>query len=385
MPYVSLRAATVFLLVGPVLAIGCGVATSASRPNPMAPVSSPALRVLSPYTYEWFLRAEILVARGKLKEACTAYEQALASSEEDPYVLARWARALDLVGDEPRAAEVLQHATELGPRAEIVWLTRGQLALRHQRFDEAVQSFERAEQVAPGSLEGTFALADTLTAMGAPERAHAVLERAAARAQGPLLDTLRTQLQLALSRGDAGSSYTQSQQLLTWGAVDDRSLEHAASLQLAAHSPWRALALLQHVPLAPGNVRLRLDALLALDRCNEALTLLDNHEPALLGGEAAVAEAYLRCDAATRALPIAELLVARDANAANLALRGRVALAMGDAQAAAQDLSAALANNPSDAAARIALSNALVAGGMRELAAELAEVLPEVLAEQRAQ
>src|SRR5262245_18084499 len=87
-------------------------------PAPAAPAAAPARRFVSPYSYEWFIRAELHVAAGRYAEAVEAYEMALTSADDDAYVLARLAEAQDHAGETEAAARTLRTGLELDPQSE---------------------------------------------------------------------------------------------------------------------------------------------------------------------------------------------------------------------------------------------------------------------------
>src|SRR5262245_14492021 len=92
------------------LSLLLAVAGCASPPQPLASTTSPSVQphapqpaprpraFVSPYSYEWFIRGELLVARGAYAQAAEAYRSALASADDDPYLLSRLADALDRAG-----------------------------------------------------------------------------------------------------------------------------------------------------------------------------------------------------------------------------------------------------------------------------------------------
>jgi tetratricopeptide (TPR) repeat protein len=168
-----------------VAACGAPQGPSAATPTGTAPAAAqpePARRAfVSPYSYEWFVRAELYAATGRHAEAVAAYEAALTSADDDPYVLARLAEAQERAGNHGAAQSSLERALKLDPRSEAAWLARGRIAERRDQVAQALEAYERAESAAPLSPDAPLALAALLRRTSHPERASAVLARFAAR------------------------------------------------------------------------------------------------------------------------------------------------------------------------------------------------------------
>src|SRR5436305_2089320 len=125
-------------LVSAALSSVAGVAQA--QPAAAAPASASPARAhafVSPFSYEWFVRAELLLARGQYAAAAEAYRTALTSADEDAYVFARLAEALDRSGDAAGASEALQAGLQIDPQSEAIWLERGAIAARSGRVEDA--------------------------------------------------------------------------------------------------------------------------------------------------------------------------------------------------------------------------------------------------------
>src|SRR5262249_28245241 len=153
-------------------------------------------------SYEWFIRGELLAARGEHAAAAEAYEAALSSADDDPYLLARLADARDLAGDSAGAAHALDTALEIDPESEAAWLQRGAIAERRDEVPAALAAYEHAQEAAPRNPDAPLALARVLRAQGSQERAVAVLERFAAQSERGSAAALEARLELARARGD---------------------------------------------------------------------------------------------------------------------------------------------------------------------------------------
>ncbi|HKU37049.1 MAG TPA: tetratricopeptide repeat protein [Polyangiales bacterium] len=365
----SLRAAVCLL------ALGCAGTVVQSAPQADAARPPVAARhVGSPYAYEWFMRAEILRAKNQLEPALEAYRLALSSADEDPYVLARYAGALDLAGQTGRAQDVLRDAFAQDPQAEAAWLVRAQIAERSGQLSAALEAYERAEASAPSSPGAPLALAALLDRQGQPERARAVLARYEARSLPGTTGAQRARLREAVLRKDARAAYVEARGLRTLLGADVAMLARAAELLLAERHCSLALELLAPLERRHEHAELRLRALLACAQLGAAEQLLRETDPELLGGTLAVARAYLRIGRAAEALEIASAyrLAHPDDRAATL-LVAQAELARGAYVEAAEAFSRVPAAASGGSEAREGLVRALEAAGASELASEVAQ------------
>ena len=351
-----------------------------------------ARRFASPYGYEWFLRAELLRGRGQLAAACESYRAALAGADEDPYVLARLATALDQLGDHAGARTVLRDAQQLEPNAEVVWLAEAELAERSHEpgsFELASAALERAEQVQPLSPRGPLQLAALLRARGYPERADAVLLRFEARSLPGTAGALAARLSRALSGGDAQRIWQATLPYRLNAPPQLDLLRQAARMLLVRGRPAQALRLLELVPEQTGEDNLRLAVFAACGRYAEAELWLREHPPQVADDWLAAAQVYLalgRLDAAADSIEAARLAPREAGEPAADSFKTRaprlqlmaaeIADASGAYARAAQLFAELPAGSADSAAARRGLARALTAQGLAELAGELATVSP---------
>jgi tetratricopeptide (TPR) repeat protein len=326
-----------------------------------------------PFSYEWFVRGELLLAREQYAAAAEAYRMALSSADEDPYLLARLAEALDRAGDAAGAENALQAGLEVDPQSEAIWLERGTIARRAGRIGDAIAAFERAEAAAPASPDAPLALADLLRAQGNAERAAAVLERFAARADARGEGVLRARIELARVRGDRAALARAARAWLRRAPVDAEVLAHLAADLLAAGEPALAARVLAVTPPAAVDARVALAVALALARSEQVELLLAVTPPDRVGGTLEVAEAYLRIGRSERAL--AALEEAGDADPSRRALlTGLAQLDLGNVAAAARELSRVPPGSAYAARARSALAEALQSAALGALATEVGAV-----------
>jgi putative PEP-CTERM system TPR-repeat lipoprotein len=97
------------------------------------------------------LRAEALLALGRLEEAGEATTRALAEAPLHVAANQVEARRLAAVGEMAAARERLRTITDLAADNVGYWLLRGQLAMADIDFAAAAEAFARAEEIAPAS------------------------------------------------------------------------------------------------------------------------------------------------------------------------------------------------------------------------------------------
>lgn len=368
------------------LSLLLAIAGCASQAQPVAGATSPAVQpgapqpaprpraFVSPYSYEWFIRGELLAARGAYAQAAEAYRAALASADDDAYLLARLADALDRAGQRGEADEALQAALERDPQSEAAWLARGGIAARTGASAQAIEAYERAEAAAPGSARGPFALAALLAAKGNAERAAAVLQRFAARSGRSAPSALRAQLELARVRGDRAGLVQAARRWLDHAPRDPEAMRAVAAELLVAGDPALALRMLSALPARSAvDGPLLLDAQLALRADGAVEALLATTPAADLGGILRVAEAYVQIGQPQRALlALSERATAEEREPHRRSLvTARAMLAAGDAAGAAE----AAATIPEGSAYRTAalevIAGALRASGLPETGREI--------------
>jgi tetratricopeptide (TPR) repeat protein len=351
--------------------------------------SSAAPRYASPYTYEWFVRAELLRGRGQLDAAIEAYRTALAGADEDAYVLARLATALDERGDPAAARKLLDEALEQEPDSEAAWLARAQLAEHAKDTASAFEALERAEQAQPLSPRAPLALAALLRAQGSPERADAVLMRYETRSLPGTRAAQAVRLHRALASQDPDRIFAATLPYRSGAPLEAAELEQAASLLLERGRVAQAERLIALVPETPNETGLRLRVLAACARFADAETWLAGHEPSSAEERRAAARVYLatgRPELAAQLVELERSLGQRGAlgSSGSAALSGggddtpgwqlvaaEIELARGAYARAAQLFAAVPVESSAHAEAQRGLSDALLAQGMAELAAEV--------------
>jgi predicted Zn-dependent protease len=282
---------------------GARTPTSAASPAARRQPQPTARSFVSPYRYEWFIRAEVYAATGRYAEAVEAYQMALTSADDDPYVFARLAQAEDQAGENDAAARTLAAGLALDPQSEAIWLARARIAERHGDVPAALEAYERAEAAAPSAPDAPFALAALLRRTGHPGRASAVLDRFAARNATSVTPPPRpfaVDPRLALDTALAFHDAARVEHLLATTPPDQLGGPVAAAeAYLAIDRPARALELLAERSTAndPDPHRRSLvqaQALLLTGRPTEAATLA-----------AAIPKASAHHHAATRVLALA--------------------------------------------------------------------------------
>ncbi len=336
---------------------------------------------VSPYAYEHFVRAELEAARGNDVAAVREYRMARTGPSDDAFVIARMAEALERSGSHEAADRALEEGDALDERSEAIALARATIAMQRDNLDVALRQTVRAAEYAPESEAPILLLAQLLERMDAGQRAGAVLERA-----GNSSAALRARVTSAIRRHDSVAAADALEHLLRVAPVRADEIRTAARLALQEGRPALAVHLLEHLadvsvvaarepsaPSAPAlseDAALRVRALLASGRHEEAEGLLRFSAPEVFGGVGAHAalllEARLFEDAA-RAAESAYALGDIEA----LVVLGHARLALGDAPGAA----AAFARVPSGArgagSARTGLRDALRMGGLPTVADEL--------------
>jgi tetratricopeptide (TPR) repeat protein len=344
---------------------------AAVKPPPAQPT-----RFASPYTYEWFIRAELLRASGKLDAAIEAYRTALAGADEAPEVMARLATALDERADpdaHKRALELLDDALALAPESEAVWLARAQLFVHAEQLDRAYDAYEHAEYAAPGSARAPLALAALLRAHGHNERAEGVLLRFRARVLPGSADAHAAELAAALASDSSERVFAATLPYrLGRAPVAAQGLLDAAHLLIEQQHPALALQVLEAAPRSPRARSLRLSAAVEVGSLATLEAWLTVNEPADSQERVLTARAQLllgRPEAAASTLE-AEQLLHPDQPSLQLTAAD-VELARGHYAHAAELYARVPASSRAGAAAEQGLGRALSALGLPALSAEL--------------
>lgn len=367
---------------------------SAAVPARTAPRASS--HFASPYTYEWFIRAELLRANGQLAAAIEAYRAALAGADEEPVLAARLATALDEHGEHARALELLDEALPLDPNSEAVWLARAEILARggaatkcprpaisgtgaggscSDRLDEAIAAYEHAERAAPHSSRAPLSLAALLRVQASPERAEAVLLRFEARSLPGTAGAYQSRLARALASGDAERVFEASQPFrLGVVPANGHLVLDAARLLLERDQPGLALQVLEVVPPTPLAAALQLRALLAVGSLASLDVWLAQHEPSDPEVRLLAARANLLLGRPERAASLIEADVLLRPDAADLQLTAaEVELQRGHWARAAEAFARIPRGSSAGKAAQLGLSRSLGALGLGPLAEELAQ------------
>jgi tetratricopeptide (TPR) repeat protein len=245
-------------------------------------------------------------------------------------LLARFATALDELGQHADADAALSDALAIDPASEAAWIASAELAVRRGDIARAMLAYERAEAAAPASSTAPLALAALLRTQHDEERALAVLERYEARMLPGSTGAVRARLALALARDDASGAYAAAQAWLARSNAADDALGVTARALLAERRAPLAKRLLDALPPRDSHAALRLAVLLACAERDAVENLLAQAPADALGGLLAVARAYAAIGREAQALELAQLAAARDPHdRAALSLRSELALRLG--------------------------------------------------------
>jgi tetratricopeptide (TPR) repeat protein len=344
-----------------------------AQPQPSArAVPAPEnLPFVSPASYEQLIRAELHVSRGEPREAVAAYRAAIAFGDDEPYLLARLAQALDATGDARGAHEAIASALAIAPNAEAPWLAAARIARKHGDHEASQRAYERACASAT-SAASALERVEYLRELGNHERARDALRELAKRDAASVSERLRIDLELAIAEKNPDELARRARD---WAALVPMQAHpglgrRAARALLDAGRPHAALLLLDALPVDPSDAELRLDALLALGRTAECEHLLATTPPDWLGGPVALARAYLAIDRADAALSLLEERTARPERGREC-LIGRALVDVGRSTSAASAIMQALRDPTQRAAAKQALAAALEASALPALASEI--------------
>ena len=339
-----------------------------------------AARFASPYTYEWFIRAELLRGQGQLPAAIEAYRIALSDADEDAYVLARLGSALAEHGEDRAAAAAVERALELEPGSEAGWLARALLSERRGDSEAMLGALERAEQAEPLSPRAPLRLSAWLRQHGHPERAQAVLLRFEARSLAGTRRAQLVRLQHALATRDPDQVFAATAPFRLFGVRAPEPLTEAARQLFERSRPAEALRIIELVPETPNESTLRLKILEACGRWPAVEGWLLLHDASDHDDRLELARAQLvlnRPDVAAQILD-AERLQGFDDSASQL-LAADVDLANG-AYASAADRYSRVTGSRGQRAARDGVAHALVGAGLAALADEVTSGEPSPVA-----
>jgi tetratricopeptide (TPR) repeat protein len=339
-------------------ALGSG----AARPGP---------RFVSPYAYEWFVRAELARSQGDPAGAVQGYERVLAGDTEDPYVLARLAQAQLALGAFDAAEASLALALQLDPSSESAWLARGELAERRGQTEAALASYQAAARVAPDSAQPLRELARLLREQGHPERSLALWQERQSAATPGRAAAAQLELERALADRDP-------ERVALWltrvvreqGTIPD-ALGRGVRTLLDAGRAELAVPLLGGLGSDPAAGALRLQVLLAAAEYAGAEQLLASEPAEALGGTLTVVAAYLRLGQPERAEERLAEVAEVPGDWPRQRLAGQIALELARCSEAAGLLGGIPEASAEFAAALADLRHALRCAGLAEVATEL--------------
>lgn len=126
---------------------------------------------------------ELLVSEGRVAEAITSFEDAARREPKRPGTFSRLAYLYALKGEREKAREALERALALNPKEPGALETRGDLALKEGKLDDAVASYVEASASAPEPARAELVLraAGLLAKKGRGEEGRLVLEAAVGR------------------------------------------------------------------------------------------------------------------------------------------------------------------------------------------------------------
>ena len=317
-----------------------------------------------PSSYEAYIRGEIALARGRAEEAIGQFQLASAGPQEDPYLLARLAKAYALSGDAARAEAALREAWHVDACSEAAWLAQGEIAHSAGDLNRAAESYRQALRCAPSSRLGLQGLAEVYRARGAYHQMLSA-QLAFASSEGGRADSLRAFVGALDDAGPADISFA----LERWAVCDGVSrdlLIAAIERALQRNLKTVVLRLREHAAFGlPPALAARIawrssdgDALLSL------LALYDGER---LGGHAAAARLAWEAGDYARAELEASLQSAPSRDGTLDLLRARANARLGafdEALAEAKELSPR-------GEALLPLSDALSHAGCPALASEL--------------
>ncbi len=127
---------------------------------------------IPPEAYAHFIRAEYAVENERFQEADAAYRRAQELSPLDPYLMSRWADALDCGGQGERASALLDRADAHFAHSAWLRLARARIAVRRGDRAQARRWIEGAIQISPSAEQGPLLLAQL--AENSRDRSHAI-------------------------------------------------------------------------------------------------------------------------------------------------------------------------------------------------------------------
>jgi hypothetical protein len=154
---------------------------------------------IEPSAYSAYLQGALLEQNGGRAEAQKAYARAVT---EDPNAAEAWARlgAIQCLHSPRQADAALARAARLGRNIEQVFIARSECELERGKAGSAVQSAEKAAELAPDDVEASLAVARALERAGRIEDARRWVHALALRSESSL-SGLRATIDLAARTG----------------------------------------------------------------------------------------------------------------------------------------------------------------------------------------
>jgi len=325
------------------------------------------------------LHSTYLQANGELADAVIAAESALALAPDDPGARLQVAHVMVDVGYRDADVAAIQRANEIvdslvreAPGNADVHLSRAKISLAEDDLSRAREALNAALQLRPGWAEARFLLGSTLAAAGDLTRARVELEAAAAGDGGVAGVTgARRLLAATYARlGEHRLSIEQGRRHLELHAEDwDVVLLVAQGLERIGRVD-EARDALRTIPEAhrTSGMHLGLARIALLDgRIDEAAQHLERAEalspddPLVLRGLLAVDRGRDRVQESVARIDLA--LAKRPDDARLVGLRAEALLYAGDHRAALAELERAVALDPANEAAQVALADLVIASG----------------------
>lgn len=144
------------------------------------------------------IRAETLIALGRLDEACEIY-RAIMASNTVPWARIGYAMVLRERGEMSEAAEMATRISEEFPEFMGVYDFLGELHERNGELTEARTYYERADVIAPDNLRRLRSIGNICLETGDVERAVSVMRRVVERTEGTSLAIAEDHLTLIKS------------------------------------------------------------------------------------------------------------------------------------------------------------------------------------------
>jgi tetratricopeptide (TPR) repeat protein len=144
------------------------------------------------------IRAEALIALGRLDEACEIYEAIIARNTV-PWARIGYAMVLRERGEVSEAAEMAAQLSEEFPDFMGVYDFLGELHERNGELDEARTYYERADSIAPDNLRRLRSLGEICLELGDVGKPPAVMRRVVDRTEGTSLSCTEDHLTLIKS------------------------------------------------------------------------------------------------------------------------------------------------------------------------------------------